>query len=454
MISLYEYVRCGFQNALSERGSGERRVGAELKFPLVNAEDGSAVPRETVDALWQYLAERGWTPEVDELNGKTVGARKPGEKNETVASCETGYCKTEFSLAHVGDLFALQRSIDALKDELRPFAERHGAAFLGYGIHPVTPPSKRLLMKKSRSGVWDKVFGSNRHIAPEDGDDFHLFTINAASHVHISVAMEEATDAVNVLNGFAGAQLALTAHSNVWRGELDPDHKCVAETLWNLWMPEGERVGVPVAPYADLRHYVDSVAQFRPVFVKRDGMPIVLENYKSFAEYYGSGRATGRDADGNEVSFETEPSDMDTHSTCYWHNARLSRYYTVENRTNDQQPPEELASIAAITLGLVSALPEAREAVAGMDWDVLRRSSVAACRGGLDAQTDGLRLSDWAGKMLALARKGLERRGLGEEAFLEPLERRLANGRCPADETKEMFLRDGVQGILEERRLR
>ncbi|NQT87312.1 hypothetical protein HQ560_11140, partial [bacterium] len=159
----------------------DRRIGAELKFPLVS-DDGSAASYDIVCALWEYLEACGWRADVDPVTGTVVGARKPGEHNDTVASCETGYCKTEFSLAHVANLFDLADAVHRLRDELRPFAESHQVHFLGYGIQPVTPPSRRLLMKKSRTSVWDRIFTSNRHVAPEDGDDMHLFTINAASH--------------------------------------------------------------------------------------------------------------------------------------------------------------------------------------------------------------------------------------------------------------------------------
>ncbi|MBN1859294.1 hypothetical protein JW848_08830, partial [Candidatus Bipolaricaulota bacterium] len=215
--SICRQFRHSFEQAIAEQNGHDCRIGAELKFPLVNR-DGSAASLESVCALWDYLVERGWKPVEDALTGNIVGATKPGEENDTVASCETGFCKTEFSLAHVADLHRLDRSICELREELRPFSERQDVYFLGYGIHPVTPPSKRLLMRKGRTSVWDKVFRSNRHISEEDGDDVHLFTINTASHVHVSVPIKKAVAAVNVLNGFAGAQIALTADSNIWRG--------------------------------------------------------------------------------------------------------------------------------------------------------------------------------------------------------------------------------------------
>ena len=453
MDSIYRHFVNGFDRSVSTRRSAERRIGAELKFPLVNR-DGTAASCCKVSALWDHLAGRGWEPIEDTLAGRVVGARKPGPQNASVASCETGFCKPEFSLAHVPDLFALRDSIRELQQELRPFCDAEEVRFLGYGIQPVTPPSKRLLMKKSRTCFWDKVFGGNRCLCEDDGDDVCLFTINAATHVHVSVSKEEAVRAVNVLNGFAGAQLALTAHSNVWRGRVDPKYKCVAEKLWDWWMPDRSRVGVPRRPFEDLRDYVRTIAAFRPVFVKRNGTPVVLTRYRSFLEYYQTDRATGIDAkNGREVGVVPDESDIEVHSTCYWYNARLSRYYTVENRVNDQQPPDELVCVAALTLGLLSALDECWEVLGSHDWELLRQAREAACRGGLGARVDGLSLLDLAGEMVELAASGLRKRALGEEQFLAPLQQRLRERTCPADEARALFENGGVDSLVAARTL-
>jgi gamma-glutamylcysteine synthetase len=451
MDLVYRHFMSKFEQAAASR-SGDRRIGAELKFPLVNP-DGTAASLETVRSLWSYLCERGWEPVKDTMAGAIVGASKPGEQNHTVASCETGFCKVEFSLAHVRSLFKLEEVIHELQDELRPLAKEHNVHFLGYGIQPISPPSKRLLMKKTRTSVWDKVFPSNRHVAKKDGDDVHLFTINAASHVHVSVTRKEAIPAVNVLNGFAGAQIALTANSNIWLGRIDPEYKCVAEKFWDWWMPESNRVGVPQRPFNGVKDYVQTIASFRPVYVKRADRPIVMSRYASFAEYYCTGRAVGFDADGREVSFVPEESDIDLHNTCYWFDARLSRYCTVENRVNDQQPPADLSCVAALTLGLVSALPEASRELSRFHWNDLRTAREIACRFGLGGSTDTVTLSELARSMLWLATVGLRRRGLGEEQFLAPLWKRLSQQTCPADEAAQLFSEGGIEALVKDRRL-
>lgn len=152
---IYEYLQQGLDKPKSVSG---QRIGTELKFPLVEQDNGSAVKLETVQALWSYLCDRGWEEVVDPITNEVVGASKPGEYNDTLASCETGFCKIEFSLAHVGDLHALAQQIDALLAELIPFANEHQVSFLGCGIHPVSPPSPELVIAKQRTLAWDILF--------------------------------------------------------------------------------------------------------------------------------------------------------------------------------------------------------------------------------------------------------------------------------------------------------
>jgi gamma-glutamylcysteine synthetase len=304
------------------------------------------------------------------------------------------------------------------------------------------------MIKKGRTSPWAKVFGSNRHIDKEDGDDVHLFTINAASHVHVSVCPEEAIDAVNVLNGLSGAQIALTANSNIWRGRTDPNYKCVAEKFWDWWMPDSNRVGMPHSRFSNIEDYVRKISEIKPVYVLRNGKPIILEGYKTFAEYYKLARAVGRDIKGREVSFMPEESDIDIHNSCYWYNARISRYFTVENRVNDQQPPDALICIAAVTLGLVSALSEAKKALSCYDWEMLREAREVACRRGPLGKIGDTQLSTIARTMLDTARRGLLCRGLGEEKFLEPLEKRLSEFSCPADRAEDLFEKGGIDALV------
>ncbi len=447
--SIYKEFQKELRDSLSSRETPETRVGAELKFPLVNP-DGEAAGIEKLELLWDFLESRGWKKETDPVSKGVTGCRKKGIQNHTVASTETGYAKTEFSLAHEENLFEVEKSLRELKEELKEFQSRNDVLFLCHGIHPVSRPCRDLMVKKSRTSVWDRIFKSNNHIPEKDGDDMHLFTVNAASHVHVSAPEKDMVPLVNVLNGFSCAQIALSANSSVWKGCIDSEYKCAAETFWDRWIPDANRVGVPDHPFADLKDYVRTIASFKPVFVKRNDMPVLLPDYETFSRYYSSEEAAGYDIEGKKITVRPLPDDLKLHNTLYWFNARISGYYTVENRLNDQQPEDALLAPSALTLGLSSAVGEAWEELSRVSWEKLRKARKSACcSGGEDDFSFEL-----AGKMLEAASAGLKKRGLGEEIFLEPLFRRLKERRCPADGTREIFKSGGMEALLQELKLK
>ncbi|AFY55320.1 gamma-glutamylcysteine synthetase [Rivularia sp. PCC 7116] len=446
---IYEYLQQGLDKPKSVSG---QRIGTELKFPLVEQQNGCAVKLETVNALWSYLIDRGWEASVDPVTNKIVGATKPGEYNDTLASCETGFCKIEFSLAHVGDLHALTRQIDSLIAELIPFANEHQVSFLGCGIHPVSPPSPELVIAKQRTLAWDTLFPEGEIVNDKPRPGLHLFTVNSGSHVHLSVSSaEEAVGVTNVFNGFAGAQIALMGNSSVWRGKVDSVYQCVAEKFWDWWMLDEARVGLPSKCFTDIEDYGNAIARLRPLYVERNENPILISHYPTFADYYDCSPATGKYLSGEEVVVYPEAKDIKLHNSFYWFTARISRYFTVENRLCDQQVPGDLACPAALSLGLLKALPEAQEELNQFQWSTLKLMREAAMRKGLDAKVEGIALADMAGRMLELATLGLERRGLGEEVYLEPLQQRLTSKQNPAMEASEIFSQGGIKALIEAR---
>ncbi len=449
MKTINQWFREDFKKIASGQNF-EQRLGAELKFPLVK-EDGFPPPEKEVDNLWKYLETIGWSPNVDTLTGKVTNCRKPGEQNDSVASCETGYCKIEFSLAHVNNLFDLEHMIQDLRKDLRPFLEERNLYLLGYGIQPMAHPSADLMIKKTRTSVWDKACPSNHQIPVGEGDDVLLFTLNCASHVHTSVRMEDAIKAVNVINGFAPAQIALTANSNIWKGEIHPEYKCVAEKLWDWWKPASIRSGMPRHPFTGLDDYINTIGKFPPIYVKRQNGPVILNQHDTFNEYFSDTNPVGTDLEGKEVTLRPSADDLNLHNSCYWFNARISRYYTVENRTCDQQPPEDLIVISAITLGLNSNLDHAWEELGAYAWKDLREARESACRYGLDGRVGNKPMREFVKNLLDMAHEGLKKRDRGEEQFLDPLFKRYQHGICPADQNVKWFQEGGVFELIKQR---
>lgn len=423
------------------------RIGAELKFPVV---DGNGLPpsQEKIDALWRYLADKGWQAKIDPVTDEIVGAKYPGELNHTQAGCETGYCKVEFSLAHVGDLHVLSQQVEALRATLKPFSEQHNIHFLGYGIQPCAAPSSDLFLTQARSSVWEEVCPSNQILPKNEGDDVNMFTVNAGSHVHCSVPADEAVNVVNLFNGYAPAFIALTANSSVWKNRIS-NYLCIAEKFWDWWSPASDRSGLAPREFNNLPDYLESVLDYRPIFIMRDGNPILLKDYDRFIDFYSSEFAQGETLDNEMVNIAPTEADLGLHNSCYWYCGRISKYYTVELRCCDQQRPDELLSVSSLVLGLVSNGDAAREALSSITWEELAEARHQACLNGLEGVYARGTLADFAKMLVDIAEEGLRKRGLGEEIYLEAAKKRCEKGVSPGAEIRNIFENQGINGVLE-----
>ncbi len=427
---------------------GSLRLGAELKFPMTTS-SGEPVSRQIVDLFWLHMLDQFWAPLRDDATCTLVGATKAVNVGRHTVSCETGYCKIEFALAPVPDLFALQRTIDSIGSLIRSFTNRNDARFLAVGIHPVALPSRKLMARTTRASIWDNILVSNNHVSVDHGHDVHLFTLNAGSHVHLNVPGFARLAVMNVLNAFVPAQLALTANSTVWQGGIDKQCKCVNEMMWDWWLNNGARCGVPDRPFDNHADYVDFIAQLPILFVNREAGPILIPEGLTLAQYLKLDECEGTTVGGARVVLKPNADDVGTHYSCCWHCNRLTRYDTVENRTNDQQLPNELISVSALTLGLVSALPEALEAVNDAPWSGLPELRRQACLRYASSASSQSVIYHWCNQLLTLANLGLKRRKLGEEVFLAPLQQRLQDRTTPSDLVVQRFKTGGMKELIQ-----
>lgn len=428
-----------FRRKQLRTGDRSRRVGLEAKFCLTDSA-GEAVAGEQLQYLFTHLETLGWKPVVDAHLGVFTGATIEWDGIPAVISTGTGHCKVEFAVPHAADLHTLESNFRRMVDDARVYTGPNGVHLLCLGVHPVTSPGPQLVQRKARHLFWDRVFTSGL---------VHLFALSADCQVHVDVSPSEAHMAVNVLQGFTGAQIALTANATVWNGIVDGEHLDVREAFWDWWLPEEDRVGVARKPFRSINDYVGRVASMRPVMVEREGVTLGIYEYPTFAGYYGGGKATAQTVGGEEIAVVPDVNDIDLHDTFNWFSARLSKYCTVENRANCQQPPDDIMAIPALTLGLVENLEESQSFLREYDWDMLRDFRLEAIKVGPRAEVDGLDVALICRGMLQMAKRGLASRGMGEERYLEPLWERLEERTCPALECRELFESGGTEALIE-----
>jgi gamma-glutamylcysteine synthetase len=448
-----------FGRAFARRSSqAVRQVALECEFPVVD-HAGAAPSREVIQDVLKRLGDCGFDLVSDPLTGDLVLATRavadPHGGEETV-STDLGYPTIEVTTPATPTLFAAQHRLDQLLSSVVASCAANDCLVLGYGMQPITPPSRELVTRSSRYLMYER-FSDHRYLPSDVGADIHLFTITAATHCHIDVQLSEAVRAVNVLNALAGVQIALTANSPIWNGRIDPEWKAARENFYDRtydpekW-PSGRPCGVPPA-FHDLDDYLEAVLDTWVPLVERNGVALALNSPRLTArEFMQAAAVCAGNADGDIVQIAPEPSDIISFAHHLEFDARLCPAHgTVESRISCAQPPGAAVEAAAFALGLVENLADAERLIERLTHLDQKRLRIAGARHGLafsDKNPEMYRLVEAA---LQIAEHGLRRRGHGEQRLLAGFWERLAARTTHADEDISLFQARGIQGLLEAR---
>lgn len=409
-----------FAACFPPRISVPRTVGREAEFPLVTA-DGRAGDASRV---WPILVEQGWEPIVDRVPGGPPGALigVRGRRWESVV--EVGRCTMEVIVGPRPSLWALGEDLHAALRVLLPAVRRAGYRLLGYGIQPRTPSGPGLLAPKRRYPVMARVTGGR----------WLRWCVTASDQVHVAISRRELVPMLNVMNGVAGALIAATANSSVYRGRAGR-FASGREGLMEDVTGEPYRHGAVPRPFGDLDDWVRFVLGFRCLFLP-DGQ----------GGYREPGRPMGELLDRHP--------DVDSflfHDHYLWPSARpRARLGTLEVRPACQQPPEDSWAATALVVGLTEAHRQAQALVEdrlGPDpWPALLRFRRAAVRHGVRAAEP---VGGFLEELVGVAERGLRDRGQGEETLLEPVRERVERRWGPADAAQELASERGAGALVD-----
>lgn len=443
-VSLIEdYYNSRFVSSLSPEST---KVGIESEFPLIDLKTGKAVENKVTEAVFQSFVEKGWTPVIDQGTGALVSVEKDYSGYTCTVGTDVGRSIIEIALPPAKHLFEVVEFRKLIIEPVIAEFKKHGAALLGYGVLPHEKPHRSLIAQKGRYHFFE-ADSSNTFVPPEDGVDLHVFALTASSQTHVQVARKDAVRLLNVMNCLSGLFLLLGANAPVWQGKQDPDGcRAVREWLWEAGWPTRANQVALLRPMSSLSDYLNTILSFRPQMIKRDEYLSLRFAGFSNRVLFEKGYITATSVKGGKVHATMKPEDIVFMGGFAWYNARLTGYGTVETRVVCQQPPKEPYNMSALILGLAMCLDETEKLVHRQDfifWKEFRFS--AMYRGFKD--TKGIELAE---KALKIARKGLKKRGYGEEEFLAPLEKRLKDRKAPAERILTVYKKSGIDGLIEQ----
>ncbi|HQT44449.1 MAG TPA: glutamate-cysteine ligase family protein [Candidatus Micrarchaeota archaeon] len=449
-------------------------IGYEFELFLQDSQSKRPINADQYRLFHGKLAQDGWANSVDPVTHGITGSKKNGiaiKTDDPIYIMELNMPpKNTIQEAHaqMSDLLAY------LKGILNPL----GIDMLGIGVFPCPVPDTH---EYTTFDSW------GRHIIP-----FRYFLNRLTMHDLASnqfwyeIPRGRFVEYLNAANQLNGICISLLGNSSIQDGKPSG---CIEKRpiLWQEfsktpWPVHMKVIGMPMPAYTSVHDYISRWLSTPVYYAFHDGMPYFVEDLKM----------TGEDVMNSEsleiIKVDTSRQVIKPTLKELWYfqknvffeargritfkpGAKIQDFKSaydakddkkllecidgtfVECRFISSQNSREFSIGAALLLGLLENFEETQALLAKHDYKYWRDLRGQAIESGLDFEADGKHITSIVGEFMEIAKKGLERRGFGEEKFLEPAKPLLARKENPGQRKLRLLKEGGIEKVLEDCRI-
>jgi glutamate--cysteine ligase len=397
------------------------RVGTEYEKVGIDRSTGKAIPYSGprgVESILTKLIDRfGWEPE--EQDGHIIALSRdnaqitlePGGQIELSGEpCDSIHCTYAEFTQHIRELLEVSDPLDVV--------------FLGLGMQPVSRLEEIEWVPKKRYRIMGPYMPKVGRLGQR--------MMKQTATVQANIDYRDEKDAMAKFRtgmGLTPVFISMFANSPICDGQLN-GYRSYREHIWTD--TDKSRSGMlkfAFAPDVSFAHYVEYALDVPMYFIVRNKNYVDMTG-TTFRQYLAYGW------NGERATLE----DWHDHLTTLFPETRIKRY--IEVRSADSQPPELMPALSAIVKGAFyesDCLDAAWDLVKDWTWDERMQVYLDSHRDALAARVRRYSLLDLSKELLQIALEGLRRQkmfnALGEDEtiYLEPLDKLLALGKCPAD---------------------
>lgn len=397
------------------------RVGTEYEKVGIDRSTGKAIPYSGprgVESILKRLIDRfGWKPE--EQDGHIIALSRdnaqitlePGGQIELSGEpCDSIHCTYAEFTQHIRELLEVSEPL--------------GVVFLGLGMQPVSRLEEIEWVPKKRYRIMAPYMPKVGRLGQR--------MMKQTATVQANIDYRDEKDAMAKFRtgmGLTPIFISMFANSPICDGQLN-GYRSYREHIWTD--TDKARSGMlkfAFSPDVSFAHYVEYALDVPMYFIVRNKNYVDMTG-TSFRQFLAYGW------NGERATLE----DWHDHLTTLFPETRIKRY--IEVRSADSQPPELMPALSAIVKGAFyesDCLDAAWDLVKDWTWDERMQVYLDSHRDALGARIRRYSLLDLAKELLQIALEGLRRQkmfnALGEDEtiYLEPLDKLLLLGKCPAD---------------------
>lgn len=457
---------------------GERTIGLELENPLLQI-NGESINFEIIQKVWKSFIENGWTPRVDSFLENVVdGLTKDFGFASASIMADSGAGNFELAITPQGNLNETEKTYKVIFSEINSIVKKHDLFLAGLAIQPGRIENlDNFRRRNAMYSAWSQM---------ESSDYYSNITSAAisAQQVGIGVNIREIIEITNELIKITGLVTALTGNSPIQNWEVLPYKEwriiCM-ERFRFIGNVEGfeKLVGFPERPFSSLAdffsYYWNSPSMMLPLL--RNDEWVVPSEKINFMQFFKSKSISARMLSGKKIKVIPDTSDVNWASVQMWPHVKphisidlnkismddflknlkdgtLEDYLDgkitncyVECRAAGAPPVGEELALPALMLGVVNNLDDLKKITHQYDWGTWGELVLNAAVHGMDATIKEKSIIPLLNELYACALKGLKKRGLNEEKYLDKILERIDKRKNPADLALEKF-RTGKKEFL------
>ena len=416
----------------------ESYIGIEIEIPILNMNKKAVDFLVVHDTTKKFMKEFGFKAVGIDENGNVYSAQN--SENGDILSYDCSYNNLELSFGAEKNLNIIDERFIKYYTFIEKEFEKNNYTLTGMGVNPyriynnnVPIPSERYRMLFHYLNLCKEYKNKDMifHNYPEYG------TFSSASQVQLDVNYEDLVKTILAFSKLEPIKAYLFSNS-ILLGENE-ELLCIRDMFWENSMHglNPHNIGMfncDITSVCDLLSYIETTSIY---CTERNGkyinfMPIKISEYFDrdfvYGEYYENGVY-------KKIKFKPELNDINYLRTFKFED--LTFRGTIEFRSVCCQPIEDRMTVAAFHLGLNSKIEELNYILdndrviyhKGYSADELRKMFV---KRNLPSFVNKQDLKKLTKEILDLSREGLKERGFGEEKYLNPLYKRLEEGRNPA----------------------
>jgi len=376
-MNIEKMIECSFFSKLEEN----EYVGVEIEMPLVNMSNKHDVDTAVVQNMFKKLRDLDFIPSNYDNDNNIISLKNVN--NEDTISLEYSFNTIEFSLNKENNIYSLIEKFNKYYKFINNYLLKYNHKLYDSGINPFYKKIDKNCLNQDRYKAIEKLLLNN-----QENKLFAQFCAYCCSiQTHINVGKERLVDVFNLFTTISENKENMFANSFMEETKIKNSRKY----LWKNSNFKPFNVGE--------NKIFDSIESIKKdylrrslFFIERDGKYYFLKNKYSLQDYYNQKEILITDFDG--VIKHTEPLKKDFDNFRSYKDVELTKYGTLEIRTDCTQNIENVFKVVAFNVGVNMRAKEIIE--------YINKNS---------------KISD--AELIEYAKKGLKMRNKNEEKILE-----------------------------------